>query len=296
MNEKRRLPQPVLGCIAMAAGAACLAGNHSLVRVIAAEVGAMETSALRFLWAVPMMLPWVLRGKGNVLHTRRHGMHFLAASLTVITTYALFLGLSRLPLALAVTLNFTAPLFTTLLAFVLLREKVRAARWLATVVGFSGVLIILRPGIAAFEPYALLPVFSAFTLSLWYLALKRLGATESTETITVYQTLWAALLLGLLALPEWTTPSWEALAMSIAMAALGTAAIFLMARAFDLADASLLAPFDYARLPFVTFIAYLAFAEVPDVFTVAGAVIIVGAALFMARHEARAPLPGGNGA
>jgi drug/metabolite transporter (DMT)-like permease len=281
------LPRPVWGCIAMAAGAACLAGNHSLVRVVAAEVGALETSALRFLWALPMMLPWMLRGKGNVLRTRRHGMHFVAAALTVVTTVALFFGLAQLPLALVTSLNFSAPLFTTLLAVLLLKERVGIARWAATLVGFSGVLIILRPGLGAFDPAALLPIFSAFTLAFWYLALKRLGASESTATITVYQTLWAALLLTLLALPGWQTPSASALVMSVAMAALGTGAIFLMARAFDLADASLLAPLDYARLPFITLIAFFAFGEIPDLFTIAGAVVIVGAAIFMARREAR---------
>jgi drug/metabolite transporter (DMT)-like permease len=282
------LPRQVWGGISMAAGVACLAGNHSIVRIVADEVGAFETSALRFMWALPLMLPWILRGKGEILRTKRHGLHFVSASLTAITTALLFLGLAHLPVALATTLNFTAPLFTTIMAVVLLKERVELARWAATVVGFLGVVVILRPGIVVFDPATLLPVCSAAVLTLWYFTLKRLGRTDSTATITVYQTIWASLVLFLLALPEWQTPSLTALWLSIAMAAMGTAAIFLMARAFELADASLIAPFDYARLPFVTLFGYLLFDQIPDLYTVLGAGIIIGSAFYIARRESRA--------
>lgn len=281
------LPRQVWGGLSMAAGVACLAGNHSIVRLVSDEVGAFETSALRFIWALPMMLPWILRGQGNVLRTERHGLHFVSASLTALTTALLFLGLAHLPVALATTLNFTAPLFTTIMAVILLKERVELARWAATVIGFLGVLVILRPGFVVFDPAILLPISSAATLALWYFTLKRLGRTESTATITVYQTIWASLLLFLLALPEWQTPSMTALWLSIAMAAMGTAAIFLMARAFDLADASLVAPFDYARLPFVALFGYLLFDQIPGLFTILGAAIIIGSAFYIARREAR---------
>ena len=281
------LPRPVLGALCMAAGVACLAGNHSIVRIVSDEVGGVETSALRFLWAIPFMIPWLLRERGAVARTTRHGLHFVSAALTAVTTALLFLGLANLPLALATTLNFTAPLFTTVMAVILLKERVDLPRWAATVIGFCGVVVILRPGFVAFDPAVLLPICSAFTLSLWYFTLKRLGRTESTATITLYQTIWASILLTLLALPDWQTPSWTATGLSIAMAAMGTAAIFLMARAFDLADASLVAPFDYARLPFIALIAFFAFGEVPGVFTIVGAIIIIGAALYSARREAR---------
>ena len=285
------LPRQVWGGISMAAGVACLAGNHSVVRIVADEVGAFETSALRFMWALPMMLPWILRGKGSVLRTRRHGLHFISAALTTLTTTLLFLALSQLPLALATTLNFTAPLFTTIMAVILLRERVELARWGATIVGFLGVLVVLRPGLVAFDPANLLPICSAALLTLWYFTLKHLGKTDSTATITVYQTIWASLMLFLIALPNWQTPSTNALLLSVAMAALGTAAIFLMARAFELADASLVAPFDYARLPFVTLFGFLLFDQIPDFYTVLGATIIIGSAFYIARREARASRP-----
>ena len=277
------LPRNMVAILAMVAGAACLASNHALVRSVADEVGALETSALRFLWAVPLMLPWVIVSRGRVLHTRRHGLHFLAGAMTVISTLCLFAALSLLPLAFATSLSFTAPLFATVMAIFILKEQVNAARWLTIAVGFTGVVIILRPGVAPVSPASLLPLGFAIAYAFWFILMKRLGSTEPKTTTTFYQTVWSALLLTLLALPEWQWPSWDATWRSAAMGGLGTMAIFLVAWAFDLAEASLVAPFDYIRLPLIAFIAYLAFGEVPDLFTILGAVVIVGATLASAR-------------
>ncbi|MBT3400267.1 MAG: DMT family transporter [Rhodospirillaceae bacterium] len=279
------LPRTVVAILAMLGGSACLAANHALVRDVADEVGSFETSALRFLWAVPLTIPWLLRNRGRVLHTRRHGMHFLAAVITVVSTILLFSGLALMPLAFVISLTFTAPLFATLMAIFMFGERVRIARWAAIFVGFAGVLIILRPGVVPVEAAAILPLGYAFVYALWFLLMKRLGSTESTVTITVYQTLWSALLLTLIALPEWQLPSWDAAWRSAGMGVLGTTAIFLVARAFDLADASLIAPFDYIRLPMIALIAFIAFGEIPDIFTIIGVTVIIGATLYSARQQ-----------
>ena len=286
------LPRTVVAILAMVIGAACLAGNHALVRSVADEVGALETSALRFLWAVPLMLPWLIRSRGRMLHTRRHGLHFLAGVTTVTSTLFLFTGLALLPLAFATSLSFTAPLFATVMAVLLLKERVSMSRWITIAVGFTGVLIILRPGVAPISPVSMLPLGFAISYAFWFILMKRLGGTEQKTTITFYQTVWSALLLTLLALPEWQWPSWDATWRSAAMAGLGTSAIFLVAWAFDLAEASLVAPFDYIRLPLIALIAYIAFDEVPDIFTIIGALVIVGATLASARLGTRKPKPG----
>lgn len=278
------IPPPVLAALSMMLAAFALAANHSLVRVVTAELHPFEASALRFLWAVPIMLPWLLRGRGAVLRTRRHGLHFATAVLTVIMTASFFVALSRMPLAEATALNFTAPLFTTVIAAWMLKERVGLARWGATVIGFVGVLIILRPGFIEIPPVALLPTFGAFLLAWWFIAVKRLSATESTATITTYQTLWSALLLTLIAVPVWVTPTWETLGYSAAMGGLGTTGIIFTSRAFSLAEASIVAPLDYMRLPFIAIVGYLAFGEIPDGISVVGALIITASAIFIVRR------------
>ncbi|HCP00573.1 MAG: hypothetical protein CL573_07150 [Alphaproteobacteria bacterium] len=285
------LPRLPVAIIAMLTGAACLAGNHALVRFVADEVGAIETSALRFLWALPMMLPWLIRSRFRVLRTRRHGLHFLAGLTTFASTLFLFSGLALLPLAFATSLSFAAPLFATVMAVLLLKERVHAGRWIAIIIGFAGVLIILRPGIMPVTPAAILPLGFAIAYGFWFILMKRLGSSEDKSTTTIYQTLWSALLLTLIALPEWQWPSLDATLRSAAMAGLGTAAIFLVAWAFDLAEASIVAPFDYIRLPMIAFIAYLAFGEIPDIFTILGALVIVGATLVSTHLATSSPPP-----
>lgn len=281
------IPQPVLAALSMMLGAAALAANHSLVRVVTEELHPLEASALRFLWALPIMLPWLLRGRGTVLRTRRHGLHLATAGLTVVMTVAFFIALSQMPLAEATALNFTAPLFTTIIAALMLKERVEFARWGATVIGFIGVLIILRPGFAEIPPVALLPMFGAFLLAWWFIAVKRLSATESTATITIYQTLWSALLLTLIAVPVWITPTWATLGYSAAMGGLGTTGIIFTSRAFSMAEASIVAPLDYVRLPFIAIVAYIAFGEVPDGLSIVGALIITASAIYIVRRAAR---------
>lgn len=280
------IPQPVLAALLMMLGMGALAANHSLVRVVAAELDPLEVSALRFLWALPIMLPWLLLRRGAVLRTQRHGLHFVTAMLTVVMTVAFFIALSQMPLAEATALNFTAPLFTTIIAALLLKERVEFARWGATVIGFVGVLIILRPGFANTPLVAVLPVLGAFLLAWWFIFVKRLSATESTATITIYQTLWSALVLTAMAVPVWVTPTWTTLGFSVAMGGLGTTGIICTSRAFSMAEASAIAPLDYLRLPFIALIAYLAFGEIPDGVSVIGALIITASAIYIVRRSA----------
>ncbi len=282
------IPQPVLAALLMMLGMGALALNHSLVRVVTLELHPFEASALRFLWALPIMLPWLLRGRGVSLKTSRHGLHFVTAMLTVIMTAAFFFALSEMPLAEATALNFTAPLFTTIIAALVLKERVEFVRWGATVVGFIGVLIILRPGFATIPLVALLPILGAFLLAWWFIGVKHLGETESAATITIYQTLWAALVLTLIAIPLWVTPTWATLGYSAAMGVLGTTGIICTSRAFAMAEASAIAPLDYLRLPFIAVIAFFAFGEVPDGVSVIGALIITASAIFIVRRSALA--------
>ncbi|NNE82599.1 MAG: DMT family transporter [Alphaproteobacteria bacterium] len=280
------ISRPVLAALLMMLGMGALALNHSLVRIVAAELHPYQVSALRFLWALPLMLPWLLRGRGVVLKTRRHGLHFATSMLTVIMTASFFVALAEMPLAEATALNFTAPLFTTIIAALLLKERVEFARWGATVIGFIGVLIILRPGFAEIPLVALLPLMGAFLLAWWFIGVKRLSATESTATITIYQTLWSALVLTVIALTVWVTPSWEMLGVSAAMGVLGTTGIVCTSKAFSMAEASNIAPLDYLRLPFIALIAFFAFGEVPDGLSVIGALIITGSAIYIVRRAA----------
>ena len=122
-NASNDLNRAIWAASYMVCGAASLAFNHSLVRTVAQELHPLEISALRFLWALPLMLPFIVSGRGSALRTKRHGLHFVTALLTVIMTVFFFIALSNMPMAEATALNFTAPLFTTIIAAFFLKER-----------------------------------------------------------------------------------------------------------------------------------------------------------------------------
>src|SRR5262249_21810358 len=135
-----------------------------------------------------VILPLLVRRGPSLFYTQKLGLHMLRAVLNVVSMLAFFLGLSLTPLARATALSFTAPLFTALLSALLLGEVFRWRRWTAIVVGFVGTLVILRPGVQAFDLGSLLIICSSLLWGLAIIDIKVLGRTESTMTITAYVT------------------------------------------------------------------------------------------------------------
>ena len=206
--------------------------------------------------------------------------------MTTATALLWFSSLSLLPLAQAVSLNFTAPLFATIGAALFLGETVRVRRWTATAIGFAGVLIIVRPGIAEMAPAMALPLLAAATMTISVLFLKVLTRTDSAPTILLYMNVLPLPFLLVFASFVWQPPSLFAWGIAVAMGALGVLSHFFFTRAFSVADASYVIPFDYLRLPFIAVIAFFAFGEVSDLWTWVGAGVIAGSAIYIARREA----------
>ncbi len=199
-----------------------------------------------------------------------------------------FSAIAFLPMADAISLTFTAPLFGVVLAVALLGEKFRLPRWIATVVGFAGVLIILRPGFGDVTLVTLTPLMAALSMSFIWVFVKMLAKTEPTERIVFYLMAYAIPASLLPALFVWTTPTLEQVPWLVGLAVVANLGQVAMTNAYRAADATAVFPFDFARLPFTALIAYLAFAEVPDVWVWLGAVVIFGSTVFVVRHEVKA--------
>jgi drug/metabolite transporter (DMT)-like permease len=246
-----------------------------------------QIAFLRNVFALACMLPWLVRHGSGGLATGRLSMHLWRSAVGLIAMLTWFSAVAYLPLAEAVALNFTVPLFATVGAAVFLGEVVRARRWTATAIGFLGVIIILRPGFTEFTPLMTLPIIAACFMAVSMLIVKSLSRTEAPAAIVLYMNL---LLTPLSLLPalfvwRWPTPTEWALGLFVGLcAALAHNAV---SRAFARVDASAVMPFDYARLPFVALVGYLLFAEVPDGWTWLGAAVIAGAAIYIAQRESR---------
>jgi drug/metabolite transporter (DMT)-like permease len=196
-----------------------------------------------------------------------------------------FTSLALVPLADAVALNFTMPLFIVAGAAAILGEKVGLRRWSATAIGFLGMLVILRPGFVVVSPVMVLPVAAAAFMAISVLILKHMSATVPAGTSVLCMNLLMTPLSLVPATFVWIWPHWQDFVLLAALGLLAMLAHLALARALAVADASAIMPFDYARLPFIALFAFLLFGEVAEIWTWIGAVIIAGSAFYIARRE-----------
>ncbi len=283
----KAIPAPIQGALYMTAAAACFSVMNVLVRLAAVELHPFEIAFFRNLFALAVMLPWLARTGMGALRTERLGMHVVRAVSGLIAMYAWFTAVTLLPMAEAVALNFTVPLFATVGAALVLGETVRARRWSATLVGFAGVMIILRPGFAEITPIMGLPMLAAVFMAISVLMVKSLSGSEQPATIVLYMAIFMTPLSLIPALFVWTWPGWTTLGLLAALGCMATIAHLWLTRSYALADASAVIPYDYARLPFVAVIAYFMFGEAPDLWTWVGAAVIAASAVYIARREAQ---------
>ncbi len=280
------LSAPLQGALYMTAAAFCFSIMNIAIRIVSAELDPLEIAFFRNLFALLFMLPWLAHAGLAGLATRRLGTHLWRAAMGMLAMVCWFYSIALLPLAEAVALNFTVPLFATAGAALFLGEIVRARRWSATLIGFLGVLVILRPGFAELSPAMALPVLAAVFMALATLIVKSLSRSDSPAAIVLYMNLILTPLSLVPALFVWRWPSWSALALLVLIGLLAALAHIALTRAYTKADASAVMPFDYARLPFVAALAFLVFGQVPDLWTWVGAAIIAGSAIYIARREA----------
>ena len=240
-------------------------------------------NALSLIW----MLPWIFRSGFTALRTTHFRMYLGRSALAFVSMLCWFTALVTLPLAEAIALGFTAPLFSTVLAVLILGEVVRRRRWTATIIGFLGAMVILRPGIEEVTFAHFLVLASSATGAITSVVVKQLTRTEHPNTIVTYMTLLTTPFALLIALPVWQWPeamTWFWLLVLGLLATLGHQA---STRAFLYLDASLVASLDFIRLPTAALLAWIVFTEVPDIWTWIGGAIIAASSVYIARREAQ---------
>ncbi len=284
-GARERLPGPVRGALWMTAGAFWLSALNVLIRSQAGTMHPFEIAFFRCFFGLVFMLPWILRHGLGVLRTTRPWLHTIRGLCALGTMLSWITALTVVPVAEATALNFVAPLLTTIGGALVLGEVVRIRRWTAIGVGFLGVLIILRPGTQALQPGALLPLVAAGFMATSFLIIRRLSATESTSSIVTYMVLFLTPSTLLAALPFWTWPTPGQLGIFVLMGLFGTLGHWCMTRALGSADASAVMPFDYMRMPFVVLIGFFLLGELPDLWTLVGAIVIIGSAIYVAHRE-----------
>jgi drug/metabolite transporter (DMT)-like permease len=271
----------------MLAQAASFASMVAVVRWLSPTYSAYEIVFFRCVVAIALQLPWFCRSGFRELTTQRLGLVVLRGLFGFAGMAAWFVALGRLPLSDAVALQFTLPLFTVVGAALFLGERVDARRAMATLVGFAGALVIIRPGFAEVSPAALIVLLSALLYAGTHLTTKALAGRVSGQMLAFqFHVISLPLALGP-AIPDWVTPPLADWPWLVALGGFGTLAHVFMGRAYRLADASVIVPIDFSKLVMAGAFGWVLFREVSDAWTWLGAAVIFGATTYITRFEAR---------
>lgn len=269
----------------MLASAVGFAGLMCLVRLLSDELHVLVIQVWRNVFAALAFAPWLARVGLGGLRTRRLPLYFARSAFMVTSSTALFFGVTMMPPADATALSFTAPIFTTILAVLILGERVGAPQWFGIAAGFLGMLVIVRPGFGAFEGSATLVVLiAALAFAAVALTGKMLASTESPALIVAYLAVFTLPLAIAPALFVWQWPTLEQLGWLVLLGLAANLNMYGLARAFRIGDASLATPFDFIRLPATALLAFLMFGQAPDLWTWLGAGLIFAASIYVGRR------------
>lgn len=227
-----------------------------------------------------------IRGSLTRVRTRRLGLHLLRALAALSGGFGAFYAYSKLPLADAYALIFAGPLFVTALSVPVLKEQVGWRRWSAVLVGFLGVVVMLRPGTSAFEPAALGALFGALGYALTVMMVRKLGSSESPYSYGIYGNILTVAITGALCLVFGFVPIDPFdFALLIAGGVVGSFAFLSMVAAYSRAPAAVVAPFQYSQMIWGTLAGYVVWRHVPDTTTLVGAGIVATSGLYILHRE-----------
>jgi drug/metabolite transporter (DMT)-like permease len=285
LTVRRTEVAPAIAC--MLVGVVLLTLNDALIKALSATYPTGELLFFRGVFVWPWILLFTMR-HGGLASLRVHNVsgQALRGACVIASAFLFITGLRHLTLADAIAVSFTGPLFITAFAPLVLGEKVGWRRWLAVLVGFAGVLLMLRPGSAGLQWAIIFPLGAAVCGGLRDLITRRISGTETTVAVLAVTTT-VVLLAGLATAPfvDWAPLRPADIATFAASGVLIAVAHTLMIEAFRRGEAVLVAPFKYSSLLWATLIGFFMFGEHPDPWTIAGAVIIVLAGLYVLHRE-----------
>ncbi len=278
---------PLTGILWMIVSCALIAGIATLGRyTMTAGVPPMQVVFLRVVFALITMLPLLVWRGSGIVRTTQIKTYLVRVAIGVTAMSTWFIGLSMVSVGEATAISFLAPLFATIFAALLLGEIVRARRWIATLVGLTGALVILRPGIVETSLGVWIVVISSICMGLSTTFIKRLTNMDDPDKVVFITTLMMTPITLIPALYVWEWPAPEIWPFLLLLGPVATIGHVALARAFAATEASIIMGVDFARLPFAVLYGFLAFGEIIDFWTWIGGGIIFSAGIYIARREA----------
>ncbi|MBM09104.1 MAG: hypothetical protein CMF69_05940 [Magnetovibrio sp.] len=258
----------------------------ALIKHVGQRIPVFEILFIRQICVLLIISPIIVQTLDTVFKTTAFRLHLMRSFFAAIAMATGFTALVHLPLAEVTAIGFARTLFTTLLAILFLRETVGMRRWSVTIIGFIGVLIIIRPSPNNLNEYAFLALLSSLFVASIVIVLRRLSQIEPAPTIMVYQSLFVTLVMAGPAFYFWINPTWPELVLIMLIGTLMSAMQWLTIQALKFAEAVAVAPIDYFRLLFATALGMLFFSETPTVWTIIGSSVIIASTLYTIRRNA----------
>lgn len=275
----------------MVAAGFFFAATGALVKLAAAKLPNEMVVFMRSFSGLLALLPWLVHRRGRGLGTTRWRGHLARSLAGLGAMYCYFYAIAHLPLADAVLLNYTTPLFVPFIALVWLGERMPRGVWIPIGIGFAGIVLILKPGMTLFTPAALIGLVSGLLAALALAGVRRLTHTEPIMRIVFYFTLVATLVSAVPLWWRWRTPETADWLLLISMGTLATVGQFLLTRAYAEAPAAQVGPFSYVIVVFAALFGWWLWGDVPDGMSVAGAVLVVAAGIVTIRLAGNRRVP-----
>ncbi len=285
-EASRPADAPLRGVLMMCFAVLCFATMNTFTKELrASDLPVTEIIWGRYFFHFALILLFFPRRIPTLLNTEDKGLQIARSILVLLATACMFIALGLMPLADAVAITFAGPLLIVVLSAVFLREAVGPRRWTAVIVGFIGMLVIIRPGAGAFQFAALLPVAVAFFYALYQIITRLISHRSDPLNMLTYTALVGALAMSVIVPFDWQTPTVQQWLMLIAAGFLGGLGHYAIIKAYERSEATLVAPFAYTEIIWATSLGWLAFGDFPDLFTFVGTAIIIASGLYVLQRE-----------
>lgn len=276
------------GIALMLVSAAAIICMHAAIRHVSNEgMHAFEIAFFRNAFGVVVMFPLFLRYGSALLKVNRPGLMGVRALLNIIAMLCYFYAITVAPFADVSALSFTAPIFATAMAALFLKETVGSKRWIAILIGFTGAMVIIRPGFAEVDIGLVLALFSSLVWGFVIILIKILTRTDSSIAITLFMGLLMTPLSLIPAVFVWQWPSLDQYVWLLFIGLLGTLGQVTLTEALKYGETAVVMPFDFTKLILAAIIGWFFFLEIPTVFTWAGGFIVFAAATYIAIRESK---------
>jgi drug/metabolite transporter (DMT)-like permease len=275
----------LIGGAAMLLWALSFSTLLSLVKTLSPDLNSILIVFLRYLFGIICFAPFLIKAGPTAFYTSRPLLHLIRVCCLAIATLCTYYAYRHLPLVLATSVGMTGPLFTTMLAMLLLGESVSLSKWGLIFLGYLGVLVMVRPFDMSFDAGIGVALLANLFSGLGIISVKVLSRTESTPTLLLYVNTFTTLIAGVLAISVWEIPSLHDFIILMIVGVLGLLSQYSLIIAMKHANPSYLAPFEYMRMCFAIPVGYLFFAEVPTFWVLVGSTIIIAATYGLTRLE-----------